>query len=264
MNKKYDYSLIKENIKNYAEEIGVDDIGFASIQNYKSPNSIPIEELFPKAKTIIVLAFQQIDNCQSDIDQFASVGIKIVTEFGNESTYKLARFIKKQFKAHVMAVPGPGSGSIMADKKTGLPLGHVSLRHAAQAAGLGNFGRNNLILHPEMGSKVIFTAIVTDLNIESDTLSKEKICIDCDICVNQCPANALDDKYKTNVRKCDLKSRPYGVNGHVQFWTEFAESNSEKQKNMIQDEKFRRLYQALALGSEYVCFNCTKNCPIGQ
>jgi len=91
-------SPIKERIKNYAEDIGVEDIGFASVQNYRSPNSIPIKELFPEARTIIVLAFQQIDNCKSENDQFASVGIKIVTEFSHSCTYKLARFIKNNSK----------------------------------------------------------------------------------------------------------------------------------------------------------------------
>lgn len=261
MEGKYE-SSIKEKIKNYAEAMGVDDIGFASVQNYKSPNSISIKKLFPKAKTIVVLSFQQIDNCESENDQFASVGIKIVTEFSHSCTYKLARFIKRQFKAHVMAVPG--AGPVNVDKNTGLPSGYVSLRHAALAAGLGNFGRNNLIIHPEMGSKVVFTAIVTDLDIESDTPIKERICIDCDICVNQCPVNALDEENKTNIGKCALNSQPYGVHANMRFWTEFAESSPEEQKKMLQDEKFKKLYQALALGSQYVCFNCTKNCPIGQ
>ena len=262
MKEKTESSQIKEKIKNYSEEMGVDDIGFASVENYKSPNSIPIKELFPKAKTIIVLAFQQIDNCESENDQFASVGIKIVTEFSHSCTYKLARFIKKEFKSHVMAVPG--AGPVNVDKKTGLPSGYVSLRHAALATGLGNFGRNNLIIHPEMGSKVVFTAIVTDLDIKPDTPIEKRICIDCDICVNQCPVKALDEENKTNVGKCALNSQPYGVHGNVQFWTKFAESSPEEQKKMLQDEKFKKLYQALALGSQYVCFNCTKNCPVGQ
>ncbi len=44
---------MKEKIKNYAKEIGADDIGFTSVENYKSPNSIPIKEIFPKAKSIV-------------------------------------------------------------------------------------------------------------------------------------------------------------------------------------------------------------------
>jgi len=259
-NESYRISM-KDKIKSYAKDLGVDDIGFTLVENYKSPNSVPIKEIFPKAKIIVVLAFQQIDNCESESVDFASVGIRIVTEFSHSCTYKLARFIKKEFRAHVMAVPG--SGPLNIDKKTGLPSGYISLRHAAFAAGLGNFGRNNLIIHSEMGSKVVFTAIVTDLDIEPDTPIKDKICIDCDICVNQCPVNALNEKNKTNIGKCALNSQPYGVQGYIEFWTKLAESNPKKQKKMLHGEKFKRLYTALSLGSQYVCFNCTKSCPVG-
>ena len=31
--------IMKDEIKNHAKEIGVDDIGFASVSNYKSPNT---------------------------------------------------------------------------------------------------------------------------------------------------------------------------------------------------------------------------------
>ncbi|HML04700.1 MAG TPA: 4Fe-4S binding protein [Methanobacterium sp.] len=253
---------MKEKIKNYAKEIGADDIGFTSIGNYKSPNSIPIKEIFKDAKTIIVLAFQQIDNCESENDQFASVGIKMVTEFSHSCAYKTARFIKKEFKARAMVVPG--SVPVNIDKKTRLPSGYVSLRHAAFAAGLGNFGRHNLIIHPKMGSKVVFTAIVTDIEIQPDTPIKENLCINCDICVNQCPVNALDEERKTDVMKCMFNSQPYGFGGYKQFWTKFFQSNPEEQKIMIQDEKMGKLHQAMSLGSQYVCFNCTKSCPAGQ
>lgn len=253
---------IKERIKNYAEEIGVDDIGFASVENYKSPNSIPINEIFKGAKSIIVLAFQQIDNCESENEQFASVGIKLVSEFSHACAYKVARFVKKEFKAHVMAVPL--SIPINMNKETYLPSGYVSLRHAALAAGLGNFGRNNLIIHPEMGSKVVFTAVVTEMDIQPDTPVKEKLCIDCDICVNQCPVNALCEENKTDVMKCMFNSQPYGFGGYKLFWTKFFGSSSKEQKIMINDEKVGKLHQAMSLGSQYVCFNCTKSCPAGR
>ena len=251
---------MKEEIKNYAKEVGVDDIGFASARNYKSP-ATPIKEIFQGAKTIIVLAFQQLDNCESENNEIASVGNKIIFEFAHYSTYKIARFIKKEFKAKVMSIPT--AGPVKRDTKTGLPFADVSLRHAAIAAGLGNFGRHNLVIHSEMGSKVIFTAIITDLDIQPDTLTKE-LCKDCDICVNQCPVNALSEENKTDVMKCAFNSQPYGVGGYMRFWTKFVESSPEEQKKMLQDEKFGKLYQALSLGSYYVCFNCVRNCPAGQ
>ena len=57
---------MKDLIKNFAKDVGVDDIGFASIENYNSPNTPPIKEIYSKAKIIIVLAFQQLDNCENE------------------------------------------------------------------------------------------------------------------------------------------------------------------------------------------------------
>lgn len=95
---------MKEEIKNYAKEIGVDDIGFASVENYISPNT-PIKEIYTKAKIIIVLAFQQLDNCESENIQIASAGSKILSDFADSSTYKIARFLKQEFKATVISIP---------------------------------------------------------------------------------------------------------------------------------------------------------------
>ena len=40
---------MKDMIKNFAKDVGVDDIGFASIENYNSPNTPPIKEIYSKA-----------------------------------------------------------------------------------------------------------------------------------------------------------------------------------------------------------------------
>ena len=71
-------------------------------------------------------------------------------------------------------------------------------------------------------------------------------------------------KKKTDVMKCMFKCRHYGFFGNMQFWMKFAKSSPEEQEMMIQDNKFRKLYDELTLGSQYVCFNCIKNCPAGQ
>jgi epoxyqueuosine reductase QueG len=253
---------MKNEIKDYAKDVGVDDIGFASVESYISPNTPPIKEIYPKASTIIVLAFQQLDNCESENIQIASAGSKILSDFADLCTYKISRFLKQKFKATVISIPS--MTPVNRNTETGLIFADVSLRHAAVAAGLGCFGRHNLVIHPVMGTKVVFTAIITNLNIKSDSPIEEELCIDCDICVNQCPVNALDEEKKTDVMKCMFKCRPYGFVGNMQFWMKFAKSSPEEQEMMIQDNKFRKLYDELTLGSQYVCFNCIKNCPAGQ
>jgi epoxyqueuosine reductase len=251
---------MKEEIKKYAQSLGVDDLGFAAVENYKSTNSMDIYELFPKVKTIVVLAFQQVDNCESEDLQFASVGIKVLSEFSHSTTYQLSSFIKKEFDASVMIVPS--AAPINFNKDTFLPSGYVSLRHAAYAAGLGVFGRHNLIIHKEMGSKVLFTAILTDLEIEADKPLTEDLCNNCDVCVKKCPVMALEEENKTDILKCLSNSQPYGFGGNRQFWIKFSTSPSKKQEQMLSGEEYRKIYQAQALGSQYVCFNCTKNCPV--
>ena len=38
---------MKNEIKDYAKDVGVDDIGFASVESYISPNTNPIKEIYP-------------------------------------------------------------------------------------------------------------------------------------------------------------------------------------------------------------------------
>lgn len=253
---------VKEEIKDYALGIGVDDIGFASINNYNSPNTPPIKEIYPEAKTIIVLAFQQLDIGESENINIASSGYRLTSEYADTSTYKIARYLKQKYRAKV--IPVSSGTPVNRDPVTNLLAADFSLRHAAVAAGLGNFGRHNIVLHPRMGSKVRFTAILTNLEIEPDTPMKERLCIDCDICVKECPVHALDEKNRTDVMKCLLNSQPYGLMGYIQFWMKFAESTQDERKGMITDIEFKKLYDTLSLKNQYICFNCTKNCPIGE
>jgi len=73
----------------------------------------------------------------------------------------------------------------------------VSLRHAAVAAGLGVFGRHNRVIHPRLGPRVLFMAVLTDLELPSDPPITEELCTNCNICVESCPASALDVEGQT-------------------------------------------------------------------
>lgn len=250
---------MKEKIKKFALELGVDDIGFANVRDYKSPSSPPVKDLFENGKSLIVLAFQELDNCDSESKQLMFAGRTAQGEFSKSCSYRLARFLQKEFKAKVLFIPF----STPFDLSKG-PVGDISLRHAAVAAGLGNFGRHNLVIHPTMGSRVFFTALLTDLEMESDPPIREKICLDCDVCVANCPAQALEQEGKTDVLRCIKHSQPYGVMSNIQFWHKFIDSTPEEQKELFKSLDYRYLYQANSLGMQYYCFNCLKSCPIGR
>jgi len=253
---------MKDKIRDFVLGLGVDDVGIAAAKDYKSPRSPDLQWIFPGVKSLIVLAYQELSNCESENMQIAMGGRLDILEFARSSNYRVARFLEREFKAKAMTVPA--SYPLHMSYETWGTMGDVSLRHAAIAAGLGNFGRHNLVIHPKMGSRVVFTALMTNLNLPSDSPVTVKPCTDCNICIENCPAHALDEEGKTDEMKCLKNSQPYGIGGAIRFWTKFAEGSTEDQRNMVKDVRFWRLYQAGSIGYQYFCFNCMKSCPVGR
>jgi ferredoxin len=139
-----------------------------------------------------------------------------------------------------------------------------SQRHAAIAAGLGNWGRNNLVIHPRIGSRVLFGTVLCDAEFPPDPPFTEDLCTQCNICVEQCPGKALDEEGKTNEMKCMKYSQPYGIVGSMNFWSKFYASTPEEQKLMLISPEFMGLYQAQMIGFQYFCFNCYSLCPVNN
>lgn len=70
---------------------------------------------------------------------------------------------------------------------------HFSHKGLAQAAGLGWLGRNNLIVHPEFGSRIRLVSILTDLPLHIDT-PLDLACGKCRRCIDACPAGAIREE----------------------------------------------------------------------
>lgn len=253
---------IKKKIREFVLGLGVDEVGFANVADYNSPQSPAIASIFPTAKSMVVMAFQEPSNCESPSSAVAMTGRLDLMEFSRSCNYKLCRLLAKEYNVRAMAVPV--SYPVDMSAKTNGLIGEVSLRHAALAAGLGNFGRHNLIIHPRMGTRVIFTAVLSELDLPSDPRITEDLCIDCDICVESCPAGALNEAGKTQVMKCLRVSQPYGIGGAMNFWRKFTDSPIDVQKQMLVSEEFMRIYQAQMIGFQYFCFQCYTSCPIGE
>ncbi len=253
---------MKQKVKEFVLGLGVDDVGIAAVKVYKSQKSPDLQTIFPGAKSFVVLAYKELSNCESENMQIAMGGRLDALEFARSTNYKVARFLERELNAKAMTVP-PSYPLLMSYETKGT-LGDVSLRHAAVAAGLGNFGRHNLVIHPKLGSRVVFTAVITNIELPPDPPVTERLCTDCNICVENCPAHALDQEGKTDDMKCLKSSQPYGIGSVIRFWNKFAESPTEEQKKMVRDVNFWRLYQAGSMGFQYFCFNCVKSCPIGQ
>lgn len=71
--------------------------------------------------------------------------------------------------------------------------GILSLKHAAVRAGLGQMGKNTLLVNNKYGNMLLLGAVLLAEEIESDLLATYQACIpSCRICLDACPASALD------------------------------------------------------------------------
>lgn len=74
-------------------------------------------------------------------------------------------------------------------------------RDLAERAGLGWFGKNTCLIHPQKGSLFLIAEIVTSLQIESSVAPLPDFCGTCQRCLDVCPTQALREP---RVLKADL------------------------------------------------------------
>jgi epoxyqueuosine reductase len=172
--------LIKEKIRKYIMDLGVDDVGFANVEDYHSPKSYPIETFLPGAKTIISLVFRELDTCESPSVTIAMNGRLDMNYFQRSCSYQINRFLKKEFQAKIVDMPYSSPMELHKDR---MAIGDFSQRHAAVAAGMGTIGRHNLVIHPRFGTRIGLTALITNLELEPDVKIEQDLCIHCDLCV---------------------------------------------------------------------------------
>ncbi len=252
--------MIKESIRQTGLTYGADVVGFAAVGDYQSKRSPDPQTILPGIRSIIVLGFRELNgSLASDIGRISMhgrIGQMDLTRYG---TLRTAKAIEDQYQ--VKAAPIMASYPLnMAAPYTGL-IADISLRHAAVAAGLGIFGRHNLVISPRFGTRVIFTAIVTDMELASDPAVTEDLCNACGLCVESCPAQALDEEGITDNMKCLRNSQPFGIGSAIGFIRKFTAASPEQQKAMIFDPQFLSLYQASFIGFQYECFRCVAVCP---
>lgn len=251
----------KEELRQFGYEIGADAVGFAAIDDYQSHRSPDPKALLPSVKSIVVLGYRELDGAVESENPRVSFATRMgVMDFSLSNNYRMARYIEDRYQART--APMPFSYPLdMSPDVMGL-VGDVSMRHAAVAAGLGVFGRHNLVIHPRFGTRIVFTAILTNLPLESDSPVEDELCDQCNLCVEACPAQALDEEGKTDAIKCLSVSQPYGFGGIVRYLREFAGVSPEEQKELLKDPRLLHIYQAQFIGFQYFCNKCVAACPV--
>lgn len=187
---------LKREIQDLARNLGADLVGIASVDRFGgAPEGFHPTDIMPQAKTVVVLA--------RTFPREVLINKKRLTTY-----YHVYQTLKNQLDLIAVQLanyldslgyrsyPVPTDDPYTAwDEENRCGKGDLSHRHAAVAAGLGVLGKNTLLVTPQYGNRVYLTSIITDLEIEPDTLLDVDLCPEeCRICIEACPVGALDGK----------------------------------------------------------------------
>ncbi|SEB14913.1 epoxyqueuosine reductase [Thalassobacillus cyri] len=213
-----DYKQLKEEVIAYSKEIGIDKIGFASVDvfgelkarlkrqeelSYQSGfEKGTVEErtepsrLLPEAQSIISIALAYPSKMKDapKSKKGDRRGIFCRASWGQDyhdvlrdRLQKLGEFLTEKFPEVSI--------------KSMVDTGELADRAVAERAGIGFSGKNCAIITPEFGSYVYLGEMVTNIPFEADE-PVEDSCGDCNICVDACPTGALVQGGQLDANKC--------------------------------------------------------------
>ncbi|NRR02665.1 tRNA epoxyqueuosine(34) reductase QueG [Brevibacillus sp. RS1.1] len=218
MNDLQFWEQTKQSIIDYAKEIGIDKIGFASAdpfttlkerllvhreKGYESGFEEPDLEkrtnpelLLDGARSLISIALAYPSKLKNPpkSEPGAYRGILCRAAWGTDYHHVLRDKLDKLTRFIMELEPGARIESMV-------DTGALSDRAVAERAGIGFVGKNCAIITPEFGSWVYLGELVTNLPLPSDHPIEEG-CGDCNICVDACPTGALIQGGQLDAQRC--------------------------------------------------------------
>lgn len=193
---------LSKRLKKKVLDFGADAVGVAGKEGFnQAPEGHRPEDILKGARCVISLGFAQPNTViQKAMATQYTRNIFTVASLADQVAHLLTLWLETQ---GYEAIPISARGMYM-DALTGELRGDLSHKHTAALAGLGEIGINSLLIHPELGNRLVLSSIVTSAPLLQDKPFSEKLCFGkkCLKCVEVCPVKAISPSGKIEKVKC--------------------------------------------------------------
>ena len=227
-----------------ALEQGADYFGVADLapaREFLEAQGGPDVAGFPRAISIGMRLFNGLvdmvePKTEFNISPYRQHIYNIVSPRLDDISLNLARMLRKQGH-NSLPVPQGFSGK---NKSV------LSYKLPAHLAGHGWIGKSCLLVTPECGPRVRFSAVLTDALLDTGQPMEEK-CGDCTVCIDACPVHAFTGKPFRSDEPREVRFDPGKC---ARF------RGSEKRRSSGSGDKDK--------GKVFACGMCVKVCPYGN
>ncbi len=182
----------KDKIKEIAFRNGVDLFGIASVDRFENaPKGFHPKDIYSKAETVIAFAIKlPTESLYAENPVPFSHMNTLAMQKMDSITYDISSELDRLGLKNVLIPTDDPYLYWDNDKQEGRAI--LSLRHVGYLAGLGNLGKNNLLINKDFGNMIQIGALLTSVKYKSDPLADYEVCPpNCRICLDICPQNAL-------------------------------------------------------------------------
>ena len=188
--------LNSETVKEYGTSAGANVVGIASVKDFGlAPEGFKPSDNLEGCLSVIVLGATFPKKVLNNTIEYTACRNAMLTNMT-----AMANDVAKRIKADgykVKAISASGGKTI-----DGKHFGFISLKHAAELAGLGLINRNYLLTNTQYGNLLWLSAVLTDADLIPDKKAKNKTCDKCNKCVEACPSGALKNLASFGKKEC--------------------------------------------------------------
>ncbi|GAA0134584.1 tRNA epoxyqueuosine(34) reductase QueG [Paenibacillus sp. YSY-4.3] len=247
-----DWAKLKQEIKDAAYSMGIDDIGFASADPFLSLKNVLLDRRVkgyesgfeepdidkrihpelslerPASLISIAVAYPSKLNNPPKSEPGLRRGILARSAWGQDYHTVLREAMARLEQFIMQRVEGARIESMV-------DTGALVDRAVAERAGIGFKAKNCMVISPKWGSWIYLGELITNIPFEPDTPVTED-CGECTKCIDSCPTGALVGPGELNAQRC------------ISFLTQT--------KGFLEDEFMRKIGNRL-----YGCDTCQMVCP---